>query len=626
MQAVKFIFPWFPDIDGTALDNGSIFIGKPNLNPELDQNQLPVFADAAGTIPLSQPIKTMSGLPSNAGSPVNIFVEGDYAITVRNKSNAFIYSSPTNVEVTVPSGGTGSGNIVDDFGAIPNDPTVDNTAAFQEVINSGSGRIFVPPGSYNIDELLIIDCENLELIGVPGATFITSSTLTELAQIVRMSNVKFYGIIFESTYAIGTPARGVVFGDSPELYTSSFEKCFFTNGGQNKAGGLVILGTGTFTRFVVDHCLAAGVGGKGFSFESDSATLCQITNNIVYGSGQYVGEDGTGIEFVSNNGSNNDILCNSIIAPTVSGMKLAGINYSLIQGNSFGLGGGTEVLITSDDRGRMVGNKYLFNQVGSRQPDAGVTIIAHDNPIFQGNTWILSKPFSVIDTVGLKGSGELIDTTDKNAIIVSGVSSNNEWIGGKVTNAEATPDVLDVTVVNTGPDALSTRLVSVEIYKEPTLGSLVAGLLSAPPPQLISCSGDAAGGGGSVTTGVKTSTGILVAGVVGVDAVIQVILDPTSATDFSPYVVDVTISSISHDSPDGAMTEDKRAVKARNSASINSCELTEGGFSAIIVPDASGPGFTIIGAYPSFAPDEVIDYAFDISITGPGVPVFTVLP
>jgi len=625
MQAVKFIFPWFPDIDGTALDNGSIFIGKPNLNPELDQNQLPVFADAAGTIPLSQPIKTMSGLPSNAGSPVNIFVEGDYAITVRNKSNTFIYGAPTNVEVTVPSGGTGSGNIVDDFGAIPNDPTVDNAPIFQEVFNSGSGRIFVPPGQFNIDELLLIDIENLELIGVPGATTIVSSTLTELAQIIRMSNAKIYGITFLSTYAIGTPARGVVFGDSPELYVASFEKCFFTNGGQNKAGGLVVLGTGTFTQFQVLDCFSAGVGGKGFSFDSDSANLCNINNNTVYGSGQYAGEDGTGLEFTSNNGNNNDILFNSVIAPTITGMRLAGLSYSLIQGNSFTLGD-ADVLVTSDGRGRMVGNKYLFNRVGGRPLNSGVTIKAHDNPIFQGNTWFLSKPFEVIDTIGLKGSGELIDSDNQNAVIVSGVSSNNEWIGGKITNAEATPNVLDVTVVNTGPDALSTRLVSVEIYKEPTLGSLVAGLLSAPPPQPISCSGDASGGGGNVTTGVKTSTGILVAGVVGVDAVIQVILDPTSATDYSPYVVDVTISSISHDSPDGAMTEDKRAVKARNSPSANSCELTEGGFSSVIDPDVSGPGFQIRGVYPATAPDEVIDYAFDISITGPGVPTFTVLP
>jgi hypothetical protein len=85
-------FPVFNDLDGTPLENGYIYIGASNLNPET--SPVNVYWDAARTIPAPQPIRTIGGFPSRNGSPSNVYVEADtYSITVRNSRRAFVYSA-----------------------------------------------------------------------------------------------------------------------------------------------------------------------------------------------------------------------------------------------------------------------------------------------------------------------------------------------------------------------------------------------------------------------------------------------------------------------------------------------------------------------------------------------------
>lgn len=85
-------FPVFNDLDGSPLENGYIFIGQSNLNPETAP--VNVFWDAARTIPAAQPIRTIGGFPSRNGSPSNVYVEADtYSITVRNSRRVFVYSA-----------------------------------------------------------------------------------------------------------------------------------------------------------------------------------------------------------------------------------------------------------------------------------------------------------------------------------------------------------------------------------------------------------------------------------------------------------------------------------------------------------------------------------------------------
>lgn len=84
-------FPVFTDLKGEPLENGKIFIGVVNLNPET--NPVSVFFDEALSIPAAQPIRTIGGYPSRDGTPSDLFVsDSAFSITVRDKNDEFIFS------------------------------------------------------------------------------------------------------------------------------------------------------------------------------------------------------------------------------------------------------------------------------------------------------------------------------------------------------------------------------------------------------------------------------------------------------------------------------------------------------------------------------------------------------
>lgn len=89
--------PQFIDIDGDPLESGYIYVGSSGLDPET--NPISVFSDVALSVPVAQPVRTISGLPVNSsGSPISLFVSQDnYSITVRNKNNSLITTVLINV-------------------------------------------------------------------------------------------------------------------------------------------------------------------------------------------------------------------------------------------------------------------------------------------------------------------------------------------------------------------------------------------------------------------------------------------------------------------------------------------------------------------------------------------------
>ena len=93
MSFTKITTPFgiFNDTDGTPLENGYIYIGEINKNPETFP--VSIFWDDELSIPASQPIRTIAGYPSNNGSPGNIFTIKNYSITVRDKNGSLVYSN-----------------------------------------------------------------------------------------------------------------------------------------------------------------------------------------------------------------------------------------------------------------------------------------------------------------------------------------------------------------------------------------------------------------------------------------------------------------------------------------------------------------------------------------------------
>jgi hypothetical protein len=85
-------YPIFTDLDGSPLDDGYLYIGAINDDPET--NPIQVFWDSALTIPATQPIRTSNGYAYRNGTPALLYTAGAFSITIRNKRNEFVLYSP----------------------------------------------------------------------------------------------------------------------------------------------------------------------------------------------------------------------------------------------------------------------------------------------------------------------------------------------------------------------------------------------------------------------------------------------------------------------------------------------------------------------------------------------------
>ena len=92
MLQIQNPFQQFFDLDGRPLDDGSIYIGSANQNPQT--NLVAVFWDADGTLPAAQPIKTTNGYATRTGTPARVYTGvDDYSVTVLNKEGSVVYTA-----------------------------------------------------------------------------------------------------------------------------------------------------------------------------------------------------------------------------------------------------------------------------------------------------------------------------------------------------------------------------------------------------------------------------------------------------------------------------------------------------------------------------------------------------
>jgi len=89
--SIKPPYPAFAGTDGLPLENGYIWVGTVNLNPQV--NPIAVYWDAALTIPAALPIRTLNGYPVYQGSPSRFYTASDYSIQVLDSKGSLVYTS-----------------------------------------------------------------------------------------------------------------------------------------------------------------------------------------------------------------------------------------------------------------------------------------------------------------------------------------------------------------------------------------------------------------------------------------------------------------------------------------------------------------------------------------------------
>jgi len=160
-------FPVFQDRDGQPLDNGYVYIGTPYLDPQT--NPVQVYFDDALTIPATQPLRTINGYVSNAGTPAQLYVNGvNFSIKLLDSKANLVYSFPDGSGISPNASGiqydpAGTGAVattvqaklresvsVKDFGAVGNGIANDTTAlqaAITYAVSNGKA-LYIPSGTY----------------------------------------------------------------------------------------------------------------------------------------------------------------------------------------------------------------------------------------------------------------------------------------------------------------------------------------------------------------------------------------------------------------------------------------------------------------------------------------------
>jgi len=164
--SIQVPFPVFQDRDGEPLDNGYVWIGVTNLNPQT--NPVNVYFDSDLTILATQPLRTINGYISRSGSPAQVYVDGaDFSILVQDNKGSLVYNFPEGTGISPSATGisfvqTGTGAVtrtvaaklqeyvsVLDYGADPTGVT-NSIRAFNFAMRSGKS-VYIPRGTYLIE-------------------------------------------------------------------------------------------------------------------------------------------------------------------------------------------------------------------------------------------------------------------------------------------------------------------------------------------------------------------------------------------------------------------------------------------------------------------------------------------
>lgn len=299
-------YPAFAGADGLPLENGYIWVGTVNLNPQT--NPISVYWDAALTIAAVQPIRTLNGYPMYQGTPACLYAGSDYSILVQDSKGSAVYSAPAVTErySDVVISGVNAENViydppfiggvqtnvearlaqtvsVKDFGAV-GDGVADDTAAIQDaldyaqtVVSSQTISVYFPRGLYMISSGLTVTTAGTE-IRIYGE-HLRSSQIKATASMTNMltlgTSVGFYGRMMVDGLGFNCNSLATNGIDAEALRYSTIQNNEFNN---IPANGYAIKMGRWVTR--IDNNLIDGNGvGNGILVPNQTTNNCVITRN-----------------------------------------------------------------------------------------------------------------------------------------------------------------------------------------------------------------------------------------------------------------------------------------------------------------------------------------------------------
>jgi hypothetical protein len=368
--SIQVPFPVFQGRDGQPLENGYVWVGVANLNPQT--NPVVAYFDAALTIPAAQPLRTINGYISRAGTPAQIYVDAvNYSILVQDSKGSMVYNFPdgtgispnaSGIEYDPPfTGALTSGYTVQDklaqyvsvkdFGAV-GDGVADDTAAINAALQTPN-TVLLPQGTYKVTAQLVFGASCSGLIGEGMYLSVISKEFNGNAILCDTN-----GAVIQH---IGIEGNGATYTDSgivPRGYNILIQHCRINDTADSpiKVAGAVSSNALAATYLRVDSC---------FLNPTNAATTYAIRSITADASGRPTAR-------VFSNLSGGSSL-----------VDFSGMNYAVLE-NSLG------TIIKFDNncsKIRITGNRFT-------NAAANITIFGQDH-VIDGNLWGFGSGFGL---------------------------------------------------------------------------------------------------------------------------------------------------------------------------------------------------------------------------------------